>query len=58
MKWAAQLMRSKKLQAIMADYREKVALVLEAELALNKGLIKDWVQYPHSQNVSPARDSI
>ena len=51
-------MRSKKLQGIMAEYVDKVAQVLENELASNKGLIKDWVAYPHSHNVSPARDRL
>ena len=57
MKWAAQLMRSKKLQKIMAGYTEQIAKVLEDELhgEDKRDLVSDWIGYPHkhSQSVSP-----
>lgn len=45
MKWAAQLMRSKKLQKIMVNYTEEIAKVLDNELrdAESKALVQDWV---------------
>ena len=45
MKWASQLMRSKKLQKIMANYTEEIAKVLDNELrdAESKTLVQDWV---------------
>ena len=58
MKWAAQLMKSKKLQRVMADYTEKVAQILENEMRGNTEIVKDWVSYPHSNSVSPQRDSL
>ena len=41
MKWASQLMRSKKLQKIMANYTEEIAKVLDNELrdAESKALV-------------------
>jgi hypothetical protein len=58
MKWAAQMMRSKKLQKVMADYTDQVGHVLNEELRGNLKLVKDWVKYPHSQSVSPARNTM
>ena len=58
MKWAAQLMKSKKLQRVMADYTEKVAQILENEMQGNTEIVKDWVSYPHSNSLSPQRDQM
>ena len=50
-------MRSKKMQRIMADYTDQIAIVLETEIKGNIDLIKDWMKYPHSHSQSPKRDS-
>lgn len=57
-KWAGQLMRSKKLQRIMAEYNETISAVLDEELKGNTDLIKDWVKYPHRHSQSPKRNQI
>ena len=44
------MMRTKKLQKVMANFTEQIALVLEEELRANQGLIQDWVAYPHSHS--------
>ena len=56
MKWAAQLMKSKKLQKIMVNFTEQIADCLDHELKGSLDLAADWVQYPHSQSGSPARN--
>lgn len=58
MKWAEMLMRSKKLQKIMASYTDQIAKVLELELRDQEGktLVSDYMNYPHSHtplSVSP-----
>ena len=58
MKWAGMMMRSKKLQKVMADYVDAVAHCLEHELIGNTGLVRDWVGYPHSNSVSPTRNHL
>ena len=52
-------MKSKKLQKVMVDYTDKVALVLDEEIRGGGELIKDWIKYPHSHSVSPdARNAL
>ena len=42
----------------MADYTDQVGRVLNEELRGNLKLVGDWVKYPHSQSVSPARNTM
>ena len=56
MKWAAQLMKSKKLQKIMSEFTDRVGSVLEDEMRGNLGLISSWISYPQSHSVSPVRN--
>ena len=53
MKWAGLMMRSKKLQKIMAEFTDRVSRVLEDEIRGNQTFIKDWISYPHSHSTSP-----
>lgn len=52
------MMKSKKLQKLMAEMTDRVGQVLEDELHTNRNLIKDFISYPHSQSVSPQRNQI
>ena len=56
MLWAGQMMRSKRLQKVMAEMTHRVAQLLDEELKSNKEVISDWLQYPHPQSVSPKRN--
>ena len=53
MLWAGQMMRSKRLQKIMAEMTHRVALLLDEEIKSNKELIADWLSYPHAKSKSP-----
>lgn len=57
MLWAGQLMRSRRLQHIMADMTDRIAQVLNEEIKSNREFVSEWLRYPHSHSQSQSPQS-